>query len=59
LVLVEEDSAPLVVDCGLEKGLVGDAEDEEVGARSEEEGLGEGGDLARGHGLGGGVEVMM
>jgi len=54
-VLVEEDGAPLVVECGPEKGLVGEAEDEEVGARREEEGLGEGVDLPGGHGLGGGV----
>lgn len=54
-VFVEEDGAALVVECGPEKGLVSEAEDEEVGARREEEGFGEGGDLRGGHGLGGGV----
>jgi len=54
-VLVEKDGAPLVVKCDPMKGLVGEAEDEEVGARREEEGLGEGDDLVGRHGLGGGV----
>jgi len=60
-VLVEEDGAPLVVECSPEEGLVGETEDEEVGARREEEGFGEGGELRGGHGLGrdvGGGGVM-
>lgn len=58
LVLVEENGAAIVVECGPEEGLVGEAEDEEVGTRwGAEEGGCDGVDFGRGHGFsGGGVE---
>lgn len=55
-VLVEEDGArAVVIECGPEEGLVGEAEDEEVGARIAEERGGDGVDLGVGHGFEGGV----
>lgn len=54
-VLVKEDGASVVVECGPEERLVGETEDEEVGTRLEEEGFGEGGELGGGHGLDGNV----